>query len=195
MGADLLLTAGHVIADIRAGTILPSDAGLRFDYREAYGGALTTSGTVFRLARSWLVASENAPAGGGLNYALLRVDGAPGVQPIGAARAESTARLRGWIEVPERPAVYPGTPVLIMGHPGGEPLRVSVGQLVGLSSDGAQLTYDNATTGGLSGAPCFNADLQLIGVHAPLSARRSTPSSPISTRRVSRTCCAPSLPE
>ena len=143
VSADLLLTAGHVIGDLKSHNIRisPSDVRLRFDYR-GYGSALAT-GTVFILRRDWLLTWEIASLAAGLNYALLRVDGAPGVQPIGAARAESSAQLRGWIDVSDRPAVSTGAPVLMMAHRSGGPLQLSAGRLVGRSSDTLQLIYEN----------------------------------------------------
>jgi hypothetical protein len=87
------------------------------------------------------------------------------VQPIGAARAESSAQLRGWIDVSDRPAVSTGAPVLMMAHRSGGPLQLSAGRLIGRSSDTLQLIYENEAGPGSSGSPSFNTDLQLIGVH------------------------------
>jgi hypothetical protein len=167
VGTDLLLTAGHVIADLgsRKIKVEPSAVRLRFDYREGYGGALVTGGTVFRLRRNWLVTWEIASVGAGLNYALLQVDGSPGVQPLGAAHAESSTRLRGWVTLQDHPAVVPGMPVLMMGHRGGGPLHASMGRLIGRSPDRTQVIYQNEAGPGSSGSPSFNADLQLISVH------------------------------
>jgi hypothetical protein len=173
VGPDLLLTAEHVVADVRNGSVSSGDIGLRFDHREAYDGVLTTSSSVFRLAKDWLVAASDEQARS-LDYALLRVDGAPGVQPIGGARAESSARLRHWIDVPDHASMPPGGVVSILGYESGGRLRLSTGALVDRSTDQTRLVYDNASSPGFSGAPCFDANLRLIGLHLGTERRTKT---------------------
>src|SRR5262249_27889106 len=165
VGVDLLLTAD--ISDLRDGAIPSSAVTLRFDYREAYAGELVTRGTTFRLAPDWLVAGGAfvAPSGG-LGYALVRVAGAPGAQPVGGSRAESSERLRQWISSPEG-ILLPDRKeqLLILMHGSGGPLQLSLGVVTDLSLDGQRLLYNNDTGPGASGAPCFTRDLQLVGMH------------------------------
>jgi hypothetical protein len=130
-------------------------------------GSWSAKGAEFRLADDWLVASnEYTSPAEGLGYALLRIAGSPGAQPIGGARAESSERLRQWIELPAAATVLrPDDQLLIMMHQHRAPLRLSLGRLTGTSPDGQRLFYDNASGPGSSGAPCFTQDLQLVGMH------------------------------
>jgi V8-like Glu-specific endopeptidase len=167
VGVDLLLTADHVLSDVLTYGTPRGDVVLRFDYREAYGGDLVAGGTVFGLADEWLVATnEYMSVDSGLGYALLRIAGSPGAQPVGGAGALSSDRLRGWIEFPPSLA-FPVVQerIVVLGHPEGKPLQISMGQVIAISSDRRLLHHDADTSSGSSGAPCLNEDLQLVGMH------------------------------
>jgi hypothetical protein len=166
VGVDLLLTA-DIFSDLRSGAISSGAVSLRFDYREAYGGELVTRGTTFQLARDWLVASDALVSSSeGLGYALLRVAGAPGAQPVGGWQAESSERLRQWINSPSGTLLPERKDqLLILMHRSGGPLQLSLGAVTHLSLDGQRLFYNNKTGPGASGAPCLTRDLQLVGMH------------------------------
>jgi hypothetical protein len=165
VGVDLLLTADFGVSRSLEKVVPRSGVRFRFDYRGE--NESHSSGTVFGLAEDWLVAEEQyRSADDGLGYALLRVDGSPGAQPIGGERAESSEQLRQWIQVPDPPRlVNQGEQLLIAGHPAGKPLQLSIGQALGTSPSGARLRYDVATLPGSSGAPCFTRNLELVGMH------------------------------
>jgi hypothetical protein len=165
---DLLLTAGYAIEDLWRHKAPPSTVVLRFDYSMRTDGTIASVGTTYRLARNWLVDAEIASTDDlskddGLSYALLRVEGSPGVQPVGAGRAEYGARLRGWITMTSAsPHSEEDKSILVVGHG-----LVFTGQLVGRRPFEIQkvIFYDAVTAPGSGGAPIFDSNLRLIGIH------------------------------
>jgi hypothetical protein len=59
IGADLLLTAEHVLSNVLTGSVYPNEVAFQFDYHITQDGAVATSGTVFRLSDDWLVVHES----------------------------------------------------------------------------------------------------------------------------------------
>ena len=177
VGPDLILTAYHVVAPAierpegsRAITLL-------FDYKLPANGETINPGTVCRIARKDGIAatspSEPQADLGALDYAILRVEGSPGSEPIGGDRAEPGAEPRGWITVPSRPfGLVPGSPLLIAVHPLAGPLQVSVSAkgIIDLNPAGTRLRYKVNTRPGASGAPCFDANWELIAMHQYMQA-------------------------
>jgi hypothetical protein len=163
VGVDLLLTTDFVLTAAPQGAAIT----LRFDYREGYEGKLVTRGSPFQLADDWIVAHDiRGSTPEGLGYALVRVAGSPGAQPIGGSRAESSERLRQWFRLPDAPMLpHSGEQLLIMMHQGGGPRELSMGRVTDISYDGQRVRYDNKTGPGSSGAPCFTPDLELVAMH------------------------------
>jgi hypothetical protein len=150
------------VSKLLIGAVPRSAVTLRFDYRGE-----NARGTPFALAEQWFVATDAIRSSSeGLGYALLRVADSPGAQPIGGERAESSEQLRQWIRVPDPPKlVDEGGMLLIAGHPEAKPLQISMGHALATSPDEARLRYNNNTSAGSSGAPCFTGDLELVGMH------------------------------
>src|SRR5205807_2518705 len=82
---------------------------LRFDYKQLEDGTTINPGTPFKLAKDdWLIdhrpyssvdleadPGEKTPERDELDYALLRVEGAPGKRPLAPDTAEREAPARG----------------------------------------------------------------------------------------------------
>jgi hypothetical protein len=167
VGVDLVLTAEFALTPVFNAGLPPEEVRLRFDYKATADGKVLTPGTEFRVSE--IVAHR--PYGERANrpgYALLRVDGAPGGQPVGGPRTESHGDLRRWINIPVTPpSLEIGDPLAIVQHPQGEPLQMSFGAnaVAGFSTDGARMYHMLATLPGSAGSPCFNLQLEPVAFH------------------------------
>ncbi len=171
VGPDLLLTSAHLVAALIESRV-PEQARFRFDYVQFGDSSVLSSGTEYRLPVSdWLVDFDTS-----LNYALLRLEGMPGRDPIGGDKAGPGAPARGWLTI--SPDIQPpakGDGIIVAHHPDGKPFHISTGSVVDLSID--QLYYDVDTSPGSEGAPVFNHNLELVAIHQDGSSDRSTESS------------------
>ncbi len=170
VGPDLLITSGHVVREVSTDRF-PDRMKLRFDYVDLGDNSILSSGTEYRLAADWFVYYDF-----NLNYALLRLQGMPGREPIGGDKAQPGAAARGWLTV--SPDIQPpsvGDHIILAHHPNREPLRISTGSVTGHSID--QLYYEVDTSLGSAGAPVFNANMELVAIHQHRSADRQTGSS------------------
>jgi hypothetical protein len=181
IGPDVLLTVYHAVESVIQGGARPQDVALRFDYQELPHARPLNEGSVFRLADDWLIdyspyspahlsEARNAapPEPDELNYALLRVAGAPGSLPVGGERAELDAAPRGWIDIAVAPRdLAIGTPLVILHHPQGRPLQVSIDSegVRGFDASGLRVWYQTVTEGGSSGSPCFDLHWNPIAMH------------------------------
>lgn len=171
VGPDLLLTTYHAVEDLVHERIDPDEVILRFDYRTVERDGkeqILNAGTEFFLAADWLVASSPVNADDALNFALLRVDGSPGEEPIGGGESAATGRTRGWIDLPEEEPAYEQLRGLyILHYPQARPLTLifSTSTRVQLNANRNRIRYRMATEPGSSGAPCFDVNLNLIGIH------------------------------
>jgi hypothetical protein len=184
VGPDLVLTNHHVFQDVFDNRYRPGDVVLRFDYRRSADGKTLNFGTEFRLAPQWLVDSSppsavdrladpgnQLPGPEELDYALVRVAGDPGNTPVHPDTAEVgiPPRPRGWESVPAaaRPPAA-DSPLFIMQHPKGWPLKLAVEPLKSVLSENANRTrvrYRTNTLRGSSGSPCFDYDFTLVALH------------------------------
>jgi hypothetical protein len=175
---DLVLTAYHVVQELREKGGDPHGARLRFDYK----GPVVNPGTEFRLAADWLAAFRPpspadlaagpggqalVPAADELDFAVLRVRDSPGERPAGLVSGVRGASARGWIRAAQVGAdgYAAGHPLFILQHPLGLPLKLAVGRSDGLNANGTRLRYQASTDFGSSGSPCLNANLELVGLH------------------------------
>jgi hypothetical protein len=181
LAPDAVMTNYHVVQHVidQEGA-RPEDVVLRFDHKRLADGTALNPGREYRLAADWLIdhspmsAVDNQPdpktdlpRPDELDYALLRVDGTPGHDPVGE-RPEPGAPGRQWIAAPAIPAVFtPGTRLTIVQHPQGEPLKLATDDdaVIGLNANGTRVTYTTNTERGSSGAPCFNASWELVALH------------------------------
>ena len=136
---DLFLTAGHC-----ASSSTPGNQTVRFNFQSAPNGTP-------RPTTSYSIAAVVEDALGGVDYAILRLNGNPGGT---------------WgTTVPTALRPTAGQPITIIQHPNGLPKKVEGGTL-DFFADG-RMTYGNLDTeGGTSGSGILqNRTGSLIGVH------------------------------
>jgi len=158
----------------------PSDVILRFDYKRTADGQVIDLGSEYGLrGDDWLIdwspmspvddipePKDSVPEPDELDYALLRLDGAPGDKAVG--KAEPGAPKRGYVGLPTQPAdIRPGMPVSIVQHPRHEPLKLAISTegICYINSNGTRVTYRTNTERGSSGSPCFTINWELIALH------------------------------
>ncbi|HKO50530.1 MAG TPA: trypsin-like peptidase domain-containing protein [Polyangiaceae bacterium] len=157
---DLFLTAGHCLDNADSGTWkLPHEKG----HVPLRSSELAREFVVD--FRSEISASPNAPSRknsvevvrleehrlGGLDYAILRLSGRPGLQN-GVTRISPGDS-------------WPGAPIAILQHPLSEPMKIGAGSV--LTVQGSKIAYDTIdTSGGSSGSGILDARTgKLVGVH------------------------------
>ncbi len=88
-----------------------------------------------------------------LDYAVLRID--PTDRPVSPVPLAAT------------PPLAPKAPLHLLQHPAGEQMKVSLSNngVVKVDANRGLVLYVNATQGGSSGSPCFNAEWQLVALH------------------------------
>jgi hypothetical protein len=176
VGPDLCMTNHHVIASLLSDPSRAGAAILRFDHRRLADGSTVLPGTEHRLAEDWLVFaappsqadesdSPRLPAGDELDVALLRL-----AEPVGALPARRTARVgdaapRGWVSSIVDDPPLPDSPLVILQHPGGEPMRLALGSVLATNANGTRIRHSVNTAKGSSGAPCLDAALRVVGLH------------------------------
>jgi hypothetical protein len=158
-----------------AGKVAPSDVTLRFDYKRLAAGGVVLPGTEIALAKDWLVdQSPPSPLDVGkgdaganeLDYALVRVEGAPGAKPLGKD-AEPTAPARRWIVPAASASFEPGAPLFIVQHPKASPIQLALDTdaILSLNGNGTRVRYRTNTEPGSSGSPCFDQSWALVALH------------------------------
>lgn len=180
LGPDVLITNHHVMRLVKAGLVQPEDVILRFDYKRRSDGLTVDEGTVYRLAEEWLIDESpigpndfkgEEPAPDQLDYALVRVEGEPGNDPVGGPAMldkNPDAAPRGWIKLPTvAPELPPDSSLFILQHPKGDPLKLAIDThaIVGELFGGRRLRYRTNTDAGSSGSPCFDANWNLVALH------------------------------
>jgi hypothetical protein len=157
IGPDLVLTADHVLSPLWDSSVSSAEVTLRFDLTTGSRDQVVTEGTLFRLGD---VVWRNPK----LDYTLLRVDGAPGVQPIGGGLGPG-GTLRRWIQVLPPSAIGEGEELVMIGYAQNRPpaLTVDRGAVVALRED--SVIYALRSEPGTSGAPCFSPDLELVALN------------------------------
>jgi hypothetical protein len=179
---DVVMTVFHVLEKVIVEADAP-DLVCRFDYRTLPDGR-TYPGTEVRLARDWLIdysayhpsdvrvardpGDVDVPDDDHLDYALLRLDTYLGAEPIGGGSGEIAAARRGWIEMPRvSPPIEPGSPIFVLQHPQGAPLKLSIEMngIVEMNPARTRVWYNASTEPGSAGAPCFSQSWDLIAIH------------------------------
>lgn len=164
VGADLVLTAYHVVEPLGHGRVSPSGMTVRFDLTTGPGEQIVTTGTLFSVG-------EVVAGSPDLDYVLLRVHGSPGIQPIGGPTG-SGGTLRRWIDLSYPPDIELGSLLVIVSYAYERAAaRVGQGPVTGLSENSVK--YAINTENGSSGAPCFTQDLSLVALHTGSDPQRS----------------------
>jgi hypothetical protein len=176
VGPDLVLTNQHVLAPVLDGTVPAGQVRVRFDYQTTADGHVLRTGAEFGLAGQWRVAvsppsaadldGRGLPGADELDFAVVRLAGNPGAEPVSAVAGVLGAPARGWLRPPapfRRPA--PGEPLFVLQHPRGAPLRLAFDRVAGLNDNGTRLRHGVDTEPGSSGSPCLDRNLDLVAVH------------------------------
>ena len=186
--SNLLLTNFHVMEDAIVRENLkkankpwanPENVILRFDYK-TLSGNIVNPGKEYSLATDWLIDyspmskwdSVKPPKGGDpnldeLDFAVLRVKGNPGNDPIGVNPSKESPK-RGWINIPAEEYVFlTNSTLLILQHPKTKPLKLAFDTNANLilNNNKTRVTYRTNTEPGSSGSPCFSPDWKLVALH------------------------------
>ena len=185
LGPDIVMTNYHVVESVIKGKHghQPEDVTVRFDYKRLTDGTILNLGKVYRVltqSADWLVDHspyspvdlESDPKSGlpepdQLDYALLRLEEAPGDEAIGE-KTEPGAPPRGWIEVVDKAYDFPSdTPLFIVQHPKGAPLKLALDTkaVIGLNANHTRVAYRTNTDPGSSGSPVFDQNWNLVALH------------------------------
>ena len=157
IGPDLMLTPAHVLGTSEV--VEPLRIRARFD-QKSKGTGRSSSGRVFDVAEDSLVAISSPNE---LDMVVLRLRTSPGLQPIGTARAEASAALRGWIHLDSAIDLQGGEDIFCTYFDrNSSSSHLAMGKYTG--GAGGQVRYQMQVPPGASGAPCFNRSFQLSGV-------------------------------
>lgn len=187
VGPDLILTCRHVLKSFPHNEDVTANGNrieVHFDFHhgdpiEQVGQAVSITRKV-GLHANWHVSSgrDTVPDGmlgelkdadlerlrQSLDFALVRLDQKVGLQPLEAAGG----RRRLWIEFPPD-SVPQGLQrddwIIIPQHPNGLPQRIDLGRFWECDQTATRIRYNTNTAKGTSGAPCFNHQFKLVGIH------------------------------
>lgn len=176
VGPNSLVTTCQVLEGVINGSVSSQDVLFRFDIQN-YSGTAINQGSIYKLAsENWLIASSpfsTTPDDQHLDFAMVRLDGVPGREPIGGERAEPGAPARGWIAVQPAKAVQMPAPkqVLMLHYSPGESLKLvmSTDEAIRMNDQRTRLYYNIGAESVSAGAPCFDANWELVGFHSGLS--------------------------
>jgi V8-like Glu-specific endopeptidase len=180
IGPNAVLTNYHVIERIAKGEQSPNELVMRFDYKVLDDGVAVSPGVTYPAANDWLYEKSPysphdleaiptaEPTAAELDFAVLRVEGTPGNDPVGGPTSDPHVTLRGW-ETPtageydflQQRSIY------IVQHPDGMPMQVALDSkaVIGLSANRNRVRYTTTTEPGSSGSPCFGPDWQWVALH------------------------------
>lgn len=186
IGPDLVMTNYHVVEDILNNESSPRALQCRFDFKALENGELLASGqTVGLIDGAWCV--EKSPYGradhdmstvqwqpGELDFAILRLARAVGNEAAGV-QDNPVAAARGWLSLSAKVATaHTGDDLFVLQHPQDldalprtvlQPMKLTVGSVLGSIGDGLRMRHDASTLPGSSGSACFNADLEWVALH------------------------------
>jgi hypothetical protein len=158
VGPSLVMTNQHVMDEVRTRGYSAREVVLRFDYKSDVQGLEVQKGQTYRLADDWHRDSSTETE---LDYALLRVNGAPGEDAVGG---QDGAPMRHWL-TPRAYTFEPGEPLFILQHPQARPLQIAPGVTQSVDEVQKRVLYTVLTDYGSSGAPCFNSAMELVALH------------------------------
>lgn len=158
---NLLVTNQHILDSLDTARC----SRVEFDYEETFEGEVLPS-AIFDFAPSVLFMSD--PASGGLDYALVAVES--------RARADSgrpdaeLAEFGHHILIRAEGKLVKGELIHSIHHPEGQPRQVSLreNRLMALADPALQgmwMHYETDTEQGSSGAPLYNSQWEVVGIH------------------------------
>lgn len=177
VGPDSVLTCHHVMKHVIDKSVAPEGVTVRFDYN------LTPPGTPPRkvrevklLSAKWLIDhsepdpvddtgdESKAPDDNKLDYAVLKLASRVGDEPIMNAQGSPK---RGWIKAEAEASVEKDEMLFIVQHPEGKAqgLAFEGPGVKSVNASGTRFRHLVNTKKGSSGAPCFDRDLNLVGLH------------------------------
>ena len=183
LGPAVVMTNYHVVEDLVSGDLDPERIRLRFDYKLLGDGIELSKGQAYKLAADWDIAHSpystldtevspvSVPGTDELDYALLRVEGAPGDEPVSSVNGtDGKGPARGFVPIPPQSPPHDWgmrRDLMILQHPDGQPLKLAI------RSDAVSATlpdtraptrvrYMTRTAPGSSGSPCFDLSWNLV---------------------------------
>lgn len=172
---NVVITNYHVIEPVLLEQATSNNVILRFDFKQV-DGKIINQGTEYHLVEDeWLIDQSpylpdketRLPTPDELDYALLRVNGVPGKEAIGT-KADPSSPERGWIKLTDEISeLVADTPLFILQHPQGEPLKLGFDteSIIGVNENGTTVKYKTNTEPGSSGSPCFDINWKLVALH------------------------------
>ncbi|NEP20618.1 MAG: trypsin-like peptidase domain-containing protein [Moorea sp. SIO3I6] len=174
IASNVVITNYHVVESVILKQATSSNVILRFDYKQLGDSKIINPGTEYRLVEDdWLIdqspyTNNPLPTPDELDYALLRVDGVPGEEPIGK-NPDPNSPQRQWIELPQEPyyQFVPNTPLFIVQHAKAEPLKLAFDTeaIITINENGTMVKYKTNTEPGSAGSPCFDINWNLVALH------------------------------
>jgi len=151
IGPRLILTTDYSIQD--------KNVELRFDYEYAADNITPHQGTVHKPAQHWLIDQRKN------QYALILTEGTPGYDSI-----PGTNEQRGWLRMAPEYEVQSGEPLFFMGFYNARPLIVGHYYALVDGRESSPLVtycaYHDIGAPGTSGAPIFNGNWEVVGLHS-----------------------------
>jgi V8-like Glu-specific endopeptidase len=174
IGPSAVMTNYHVVESVVKKEHELQDFTCRFDFKVREDGNQVNKGTVVKVTD--LIAyspydSEDLKKGSGLpspenlDYAMLKLDGEVGKEPIGG---KTSGDPRGWVSMRQVTHSFaPKSPLFIVQHPDRKPMKLALDTeaVIGLNGNSTRVEYTTNTEPGSSGSPCFNQDWELVGLH------------------------------
>jgi V8-like Glu-specific endopeptidase len=158
LGPSTVMTNHHVMKPVFDGNVAAADVVFRFDYRTMEDGS-AGDGQTYRLAADqpdWRITDSPIDQ---LDYALLRIKGAPGSDPVAGKPGGPSRKYL----TPKTHDFQAGENIIIIQHPNGERMKFALDRLGAVFAD--RLAYLTNTDYGSSGSPCFTNTWDLVALH------------------------------
>jgi Trypsin-like peptidase domain len=162
VGPDLVLTVNFVVAqDLRTDASGGGGGGtpleVEFDFEFVNGEP--ERGTRTAVREIVLGPDGDGTAFTCLTFAMLRLQSPMGDLP------QKAGVVRGWFDLNNvRADFQPGEALFLLHYPAAKPLKLSEGRLIAADFP-YRLRYEAETAGGSSGAPVFDRNFRLVGLH------------------------------
>jgi endonuclease G len=161
---NLLLTNQHVLSAAETARL----SRVEFDYEELFSGERLPSAT-FDLRPELLFITS--PARDGLDYALVAV--AERARDDGERPGAALGEFGYNVLIREEGKLVKGELIHSIHHPEGQPRQVSLRENRLTAVPGDWLHYETDTEPGSSGAPLYNSQWEVVGVHHSAVERRN----------------------